>query len=73
MVIMPVLMVLIMVIIMVIIMIIIVIIMVVIIRDSYKEFGHSHWWELIEIFVQLTRIIRAISFFLVPRFRGLSI
>ena len=20
-------------------------------RDSYKEFGHSHWWELIEIFV----------------------
>ena len=21
-----------------------------IIRASYKEFGHSHWWELIEIF-----------------------
>ena len=21
------------------------------IRASYKEFGHSHWWELIEIFV----------------------
>ena len=20
-------------------------------RASYKEFGHSHWWELIEIFV----------------------
>ena len=20
-------------------------------RTSYKEFGHSHWWELIEIFV----------------------
>ena len=37
--------------IMVIIMVIMVIIVIIMVRASYKEFGHSHWWELIEIFV----------------------